>query len=146
MLIRSSRCGMHLHDLFAPTKVKIMRILPQGKTRTVPPVTSLTSQTIVYSLAPANTVRWLLLFVLLHWVVWFLVLANQLSCWSALSNIFCLHSPLATKCGASCGLLSPPIFWYVSNIYIIFDCFMLLYYQFWVFYIHLLATLYHFWD
>ena len=34
--------------------------------------------------------------------------------------------------------------WYVSNISIIFDCSMLLYYQPWMFYNHFIVILYHF--
>ena len=34
--------------------------------------------------------------------------------------------------------------WYVSNISIIFDCSMLLYYQSWMFYNHFIVILYHF--
>ena len=36
--------------------------------------------------------------------------------------------------------------WYVSNVSIIFDCSMLLYYPSWMFYMHLYAILYDFWD
>ena len=34
--------------------------------------------------------------------------------------------------------------WYVSNVSIIFACFMLLYYHSWMFYNHFITTLYHF--
>ena len=34
--------------------------------------------------------------------------------------------------------------WYVSNVFIILDCSMLLYYHSWMFYNHFIATLYHF--
>ena len=34
--------------------------------------------------------------------------------------------------------------WYVSNVSIIFDCSMMLYYQSWMFYNHFIAILYHF--
>ena len=34
--------------------------------------------------------------------------------------------------------------WYVSNVSIIFDCSMLLYYQSWMFYNHFIVILYHF--
>ena len=34
--------------------------------------------------------------------------------------------------------------WYVSNVSIIFDCSMLLYYLFWMFYMHYYAIFYYF--
>ena len=34
--------------------------------------------------------------------------------------------------------------WYVSNVFIFFDCSMLLYYQSWMFYNHFIVILYHF--
>ena len=36
--------------------------------------------------------------------------------------------------------------WYVSNVSIIFDCSMLLYYPFWMFMGFILHIIYHFWD
>ena len=35
-------------------------------------------------------------------------------------------------------------YWYVSNVSVIYEVFMLLYYHSWMFYNHLIATLYHF--
>ena len=52
---------------------------------------------------------------------------------------FCFyHLPTRGRVGIKLGDA-----WYVS---IIFDCFMLLYYQSWMFYMQLHAILYHFWD
>ena len=49
------------------------------------------------------------------------------------------HLPTRGRAGIKLGDA-----WYVSNVSIIFYCSMLLYYPSWMFYIHLLANLYHF--
>ena len=55
---------------------------------------------------------------------------------------FCFyHLPTRGRAGIKLGDAL-----YVSNVSIIFDCSMLLYYQPWMFYMHLYAILYDFWD
>ena len=55
---------------------------------------------------------------------------------------FCFyHLPTRGRAGIKLGDA-----WYVSNVSIIFYCSMLLYYQSWMFYMHLYAILYDFWD
>ena len=55
---------------------------------------------------------------------------------------FCFyHLPTRGRAGIKLGDA-----WYVSNVSIIFYCSMLLYYLFWMFYMHLSAILYYFWD
>ena len=52
---------------------------------------------------------------------------------------FCFyHLPTRGRLGITWGC------WHVSNVSIIFDCCMLLYYHSWMFYNHFIATLYHF--
>ena len=51
------------------------------------------------------------------------------------------HLPTRGRAGIKLGDA-----WYVSNVSIIFDCSMLLYYQLGMFYKHLYVVLYHFWD
>ena len=55
---------------------------------------------------------------------------------------FCFyHLPTRGRAGIKLGDT-----WYVSNVSIIFDCSMLLYYPSWMFYMHLYPILYDFWD
>ena len=55
---------------------------------------------------------------------------------------FCFyHLPTRGQAGVKLGDAG-----YVSNVSIIFDYSMLLYYQSWMFYMHLYAILYDFWD
>ena len=55
---------------------------------------------------------------------------------------FCFyHLPTRGRAGIKLGDAL-----YVSNVSIIFDCSMLLYYPFWMFYMHLYVVLYDYWD